>query len=331
MADVPYKTKFILHSVMATTPYYNMPRILRVVILLKLNKSHVFTCRKTYRTAPTMMLISDGHHDDISASTANRNNSTPAKTPHTSKTKKNLAKTQRTKLFPLKFEYNVSSSNVQITQLHGQVLKALFTRFGDDITVYDKEGDREIKMVTFPRTKELWDVAFHMQKVTNARKNEKAIIMVGHHIATPLSLSDIKQGIHDTLCRVNGFIKINDWGIHLDSRSAGFLANLQPVHHNRELIQSDIAKFLNNSMCEDADTSPMSDFKVVPSSANESQSNKRVSSRFLAITCKNSEEALSLRKKLVAAYSTLPTPKDPSLDSSYQRTSSTVTKKSFAN
>jgi hypothetical protein len=122
-------------------------------------------------------------------------------------------------------------------------------------------------------------------KVTNAR-NEKAIIMVGHHIASMVSLSDLKQGIQDTLRAINGFIKINDWGIHLDSRSAGFLANLHPVHHNRELIQSDIAKFLNDLMCDDNKTSAMPDFKVVPSSANKSQSNKRVSSRFLAITCK---------------------------------------------
>jgi hypothetical protein len=199
-----------------------------------------------------------------------------------------------------------------IAQLHGQVIKALFSRFDDDITVYYKNVDQEIMMASFPRTKSLWNDAFHMMKVTNAR-NDKAIIMVGHQIATPLSLFDLKQGIQDTLREVNGFIKINDWGIHLDLRSAGFLANLHPVHHNRELIQSGIAKFLNDSMCDDNESLPMPDFKVVPSSANESQSNKRVSSRFLAITCKNSEDALFLRKKLVAAYSTLPTPIDPSL------------------
>jgi hypothetical protein len=151
-----------------------------------------------------------------------------------------------------------------------------------------------------------------MMKVTNAR-NEKSIIMVSHHIASTLSVSDLKQGIKDTLCTVNGFIKINDWGIHLDSHSVGFLANLHPVHHNQELIQSDIAKFLNDSMCDDNETSEMPDFKVVPSSAKNSQLNKRVSSRFLAITCKNSADALFLRKKLVAAYSTLPTPIDASL------------------
>jgi hypothetical protein len=212
----------------------------------------------------------------------------------------------------LKFEYNVSSSNVQIAQIHGQVIKALLARFGEDITVYDKEGDKAITMASFPRTKELWDAAFHMMKVTNAR-NDNAIILVGHHIATPMSLSDLKQGIQDTLRAVDGFIKINDWGIHLDSLSAGFLVNLHPVHHNRAMIQTDIAKFLNDSMCDEPDPSSLPEFKVVPLTANESQSNKRISSRFLAITCKNSDDALSLRKKLESAYRTLPSPIDPSL------------------
>jgi hypothetical protein len=206
----------------------------------------------------------------------------------------------------------VSSSNVQIVQLHGQVIKALVARFGDEATVYDRDGDKEVTMVSFPRTKELWEATFHMMKVTNTR-NEKAIIIVRHQIAWSLSLSDLKQGVKDTLQSVNGFIKFNDWGSDLDSRSAGFLANLHPVHHNRDTIQSDIAKFLNDSMCDKVGTSPVPDFKVVPSSANESQSNKRVSSRFLAITCKNSDDALSLRKILVAAYSTLQSPIDPSL------------------
>jgi hypothetical protein len=142
------------------------------VILLKLNNSHVFTRRKTYRTARTMMQISDGHHDDSTASTANRNDSIPAKNPHASKTKKNLAKTQRNKLFPLKFEYNVSSLNVQITQLHGQVIKALFARFGDEITVYDKDGDKEITMVNFPRTKELWDESVPYDESHHCPKRE---------------------------------------------------------------------------------------------------------------------------------------------------------------
>jgi hypothetical protein len=64
-------------------------------------------------------------------------------------------------------------------------------------------------METFPSTKELWEAKFHMMKVTNTR-NDKAIIMVGHQIATPMGLSHIKQGIKDTLRSVIGFIKIND-------------------------------------------------------------------------------------------------------------------------
>jgi hypothetical protein len=170
----------------------------------------------------------------------------------------------------------VSSSNVQIAQLHGQVIKALLSRFGDEIVVYDKDGDTEIKMESFPSTKELWEAKFRMMKVTNTR-NDKAIIMVGHQIASPMGLSDIKQGIKDTFRSVNGFIKINDWGSDLDSRSAGFLANLHPVHHNRDLIHSDIKIVLKDSMCDDAGPSQIPKFKVVPSSANESQSNKRVS------------------------------------------------------
>jgi hypothetical protein len=259
-----------------------------------------------------MMQTTDVDHDASTASTANRHDSSTAKSPPSSKTKKNLAKTHRTKLFPLKFEYNVSSSNVQIAQIHGQVIKALLARFGNEIVVYDKDGDKEIQMSSFPRTKASWEASFHMMKVTNTR-NDKAIIMVGHQIASSIGLSDIKQGIKDTLNSVNGFIKINDWGSDLDSRSAGFLANLHPVHHDRDLIQNDIVKFLNDSMCDESNSSPRPEFKVVPSSANESQSNKRVSSRFLAITCKNSDDALLLRKKLVSAYSTLPSSIDSSL------------------
>jgi hypothetical protein len=177
----------------------------------------------------------------------------------------------------------VLSSNVQIAQLHGQVIQALMARFGDELKVYDKDGDKEMTMASFPGTKELWDAAFHMKKVTNTR-NENAIIMVGHHIATSTGFSDMKQGIHDTLRAAKGFIKINDWGSHVDSRSAGFLANLHPVHHNRAMIKSNIVKFLNDSMDHDADTDPLPEFKVVPSSTNESHSNKRLSLRFLAIT-----------------------------------------------
>jgi hypothetical protein len=77
----------------------------------------------------------------------------------------------------------VLSSNVKIAQLHGQVINALIDAYGDDITVYDKDGDKEITMATFPRTQALWDAAFHMMKVTNPRNN-KAIILVGLQIAT---------------------------------------------------------------------------------------------------------------------------------------------------
>jgi hypothetical protein len=112
----------------------------------------------------------------------------------------------------------------------------------------------------------------------------------------------MKYGNKSTLKQVTGFIKINDWGEPLDSRTAGYLSNLHPVHHNRSMIQNDIAKFLNDSMTDDTDESMMPDFKVVPSSANETTSNKRLSSRFLAINCKNSADALSIQKKLVVAY-----------------------------
>jgi hypothetical protein len=58
-----------------------------------------------------------------------------------------------------------------------------------------------------------------MMKVTDAR-NDKAIIMVGHQLAIPMSLSDLKQGIQDTLRDVKGFIKFNGWGPNLNARSA---------------------------------------------------------------------------------------------------------------
>jgi hypothetical protein len=75
-----------------------------------------------------------GHHDDSTASTANCTAHTHTKSRYASIIKKNLAKTQRMKLFPLKFEYNVLGSNVKIAQLHGQVIKALITAYGDDTT-----------------------------------------------------------------------------------------------------------------------------------------------------------------------------------------------------
>jgi hypothetical protein len=159
----------------------------------------------------------------------------------------------------------MSSSKVQIAQLQGQVIKALVAQCGDELKKYDKDGDKEIMVAAFRRTNELWDATLHMTKVTNTR-NENTIIMVGHHIANTTGFSDMQQGINDTLRAVNGFIKINDWGMHLDSHSVGFLANRHPVHHNREMIKSDIVNFLNDLMCDDAYTVPLPDFKVVLSS-----------------------------------------------------------------
>jgi hypothetical protein len=100
--------------------------------------------------------------------------------------------------------------------LHGQVIKALLARFNEEVVVYDKDSDKEITMDFFPRTKELWEATFHMMKVTNTR-NKKAIIIVGHQIASSLSLPNLKQGIKDTLSSANGLMKINDWGSDLDS------------------------------------------------------------------------------------------------------------------
>jgi hypothetical protein len=56
---------------------------------------------------------------------------------------------------PLKFEYNVTSSNVQIAQFHGRVIKAMIEAYGDDITVNEKDGDKAIMMATFPPRKAL--------------------------------------------------------------------------------------------------------------------------------------------------------------------------------
>jgi hypothetical protein len=55
--------------------------------------------------------------------------------------------------------------------------------------------------------------------------------MVGHHqLAMSISLSEMKQGIQTILRTVNGFVKYNAWNEHLDSRVAGYTANLHPVH-----------------------------------------------------------------------------------------------------
>jgi hypothetical protein len=82
-------------------------------------------------------------------------------------------------------------------------------------------------MDKFPRSQEAWTQAFHMTKVTNNR-NDNVIIIVGHQIASSLSLSDLKHGMQTVLRQTNCFIKFNDWGAHLDSRIVGYIANLHP-------------------------------------------------------------------------------------------------------
>jgi hypothetical protein len=67
----------------------------------------------------------DGNQDDSTVFTHNRSVHTRPSSPSASVTQKKLAKAQRTKLSPLKFEYNVSAPNIQIAQLHSQVVKAL--------------------------------------------------------------------------------------------------------------------------------------------------------------------------------------------------------------
>jgi hypothetical protein len=98
-------------------------------------KTHPATRTQPYQETPTMMKLPGGLHDDSTASTANRTAQTNGKLTMASITKKTLSKTQRTKLFSLKFEYNVSSSNVQIAQLHGRVIKAMIASYGEEITV----------------------------------------------------------------------------------------------------------------------------------------------------------------------------------------------------
>jgi hypothetical protein len=70
---------------------------------------------------------------------------------------------------------------------------------------------------------------------------------------------------------------------------------------------------LSSVLSDDSPSLPV--FKIVPASANESQSNTNLSSRFLAVTCKNKEDAQSIQKALLAAYSTLSTPIDVNLGS----------------
>jgi hypothetical protein len=128
-----------------------------------------------------------------------------------------------------------------------------------------------------------------------------------------ISISELKQGIHSVLHQADGFIKYNEWGNNLDARTAGYVGNLHPVHHNRENVQRDIASFLTDTMRADGLEPGFPEFKVVPSSAGDNKSNKNVSTRFLAIECRNETEASNLRKKLMVAYSSLLTKVNPIL------------------
>jgi hypothetical protein len=269
-------------------------------------------CSEKYHQTPTMTQSTRGHHDDSTNSTTNRTRETNLLSPSPTLTKKNLAKAKRTQLFLLKFEYNVSQPNVNIAQLHGTVIKALISANGDDVTIYDKAGDAYITMTNFPRTQEEWTENFFMTTVKN-EKNVKAIIMVGHNVASSLSLSDLKHSIQPTLRATDCFVKINDWAEHLDSRTAGYLRNLHPIHHDRKIIHNAVAIFLASVTFDDSSSLP--EFKIVPASTNESQSNKNLSSRFLAVTCKNKEDAQIIQKALLTAYSTLSTPIDVNLGS----------------
>jgi hypothetical protein len=62
----------------------------------------------------------------------------------------------RANLFPLKFEYTVAQANVQISQLHGQVITVLLAANGADVTIYIKTSENEITMATFHRTEARW-------------------------------------------------------------------------------------------------------------------------------------------------------------------------------
>jgi hypothetical protein len=119
------------------------------------------------------------HHDNSTNSTTNRMHDTNPPPPLPTLTKKNLAKAQRTQLYRLKFEYNVSQPNVNITQLHGTVIKALISANGDDVTIYDKTGDAYITMDNFPHTQEEWKENFFMTTVKN-EKNAKALLHPCH-------------------------------------------------------------------------------------------------------------------------------------------------------
>jgi hypothetical protein len=153
----------------------------------------------------------DGPPDNSTAWTCNR--SAKNRPPSTSDklTNKKLATTQRTKLYPLKFEYNVKTANVNIAQLHGRDLKAIAASHGSDVTFFDKNGEEEFQLNKLPQNQVEWSAAFHMQTVTNSR-NSNSIIMVGMELTMSISISDLKSGIQTVLREVDGFIKYNAWG-----------------------------------------------------------------------------------------------------------------------
>jgi hypothetical protein len=91
-----------------------------------------------------MAETSDGKRDNSTASTTNSSITKRPGSPSSSIAKKKMAKTQQMKLYPLKFEYNVKAANVNITQLHGRVLQALFASHGNVIILYDKSGTFEL-------------------------------------------------------------------------------------------------------------------------------------------------------------------------------------------
>jgi hypothetical protein len=169
-----------------------------------------------------------------------------------------------------------------------------------------------ITLANFPCTQEEWTENVFMTTVKN-EKNAKSITIVGHTVASSLSLSDLNHSIQLTLHATNCFVKINDWAEHLDSRTAGYLRNLHPVHHDRKIIHNEVASFLASVTFDDSLS--LAEFKIVPASATESQSNKALSSRFLAVTCKNKEDAQIIQKALLTAYRTLSTPIDVNLGS----------------
>jgi hypothetical protein len=120
----------------------------------------------------------DVKSDDSTEDTCNRSLRDRSKSPSSTNMKEKLAKAKKTKLFLIKFKYNVSTANVNIAQLHGQVLKAISSAHVDKVPVYDKQGTTEIFSDKLPRSQEAWDESIHMQIVTNTR-NMSAIIIVG--------------------------------------------------------------------------------------------------------------------------------------------------------